>query len=86
MSIEELNVKIEEEQKALDNIEEKKAKLEEKIDSKKKKIDDYKKMIQSIQYNQIDNQLEVLGLSKEELLNALMKGDLGSLQSKIVKE
>lgn len=82
MSIDEIKLKIEEEQKSIDVLIQKKQKIDEKINQKKKKIDDLEKMIQTKQYADIDSQLDSLGISREELLNALMSGDMLELLAK----
>lgn len=81
-----INVKIEEEMKAIKELEEKRKKLDERISSKQKKVAEYKKMLQAKQYTDIGNQLDTLGISREDLLNALISGDLASLQDKIENE
>lgn len=81
-----IETKIAEEKKALEDLEAKKKKLEEKIALKKKKIDDYENILMTKQYSDIDNQLDSLGVSREELLNALMNGDLLALQDRILNQ
>ena len=83
MNISDIELKIEEEKKALSELEEKRKKLDKRISEKQNKISDLEKMKQAKEYTEIDNKLDSLGLSREELLNALMKGDLSSLQNKI---
>lgn len=81
-----IETKIAEEKKALEDLEAKKKKIEEKIALKKKKIDDYENILMTKQYSDIDNQLDSLGVSREELLNALMNGDLLALQNRILNQ
>lgn len=84
MTTEELKVKIQEEEKALNDLEIKKKKIEDRISIKKKKIEDYRMIVQTRQYTDIDNQLDSLGVTREDLLEALANGDLNGLQNRIL--
>lgn len=86
MNINEIREKIIAEQKSLKTLEEKKKIIDTKIASKVKKIEDYQRMLQAKEYSDIDNKLESIGLSREDLINALVNNDLSSLQEKIKDE
>ena len=76
MTIQEIKSKISLEREEIEELEKKKRKIDEKISIKQKKIKDYEKIIQTKEYVEIDNKLDELGLTREELLEALMNGDL----------
>lgn len=81
-----IEAKLLDERKALEELEQKRKKLDEKIAQKKKKIEDYENIQKTQLYENMDKQLGTLGLSREELLNALMNGDLIGLQDKIMNK
>lgn len=86
MKIKDIETKILEEKKAIEELESKKKAIEEKIALRKQKVEDYENMRKAKQYSDMETQLDVLGLSREELLMALMKGDLLELQDKILNQ
>lgn len=83
MNINEIREKIIAEQENLKTLEDKKKIIDTKIASKRKRIEDYQRMLQAKEYSEIDDKLENMGLSREDLINAFVNNDLSLLQEKL---
>lgn len=83
MTSDKLRILIEKEKNRLERLKTKRAELDESIKQSEAKLNEYEMMDNSQKFGAISDVVSRSGLSVEDLLAALQKGDLLSLQEQI---
>lgn len=82
MNIEEMKSKLIKEQTELEKLKEKKRKFDEQLKKKQVKVNEIEDIIMREELNVAKSILEKKGLSMNDLINSINKGDLLELQEK----
>lgn len=81
----ELRLKLEKEQKQVEELKGKRVKLDKQIKEKSEKIIKYENQIKQIEMTELEKNLANNGMSLNELKQAISIGDLSEIQEKLKK-